>query len=197
MYHEAAHPSRLVLPVIPAGAGRARRGGAPWSDGTLPVADLRAAVRWSRSAITWTGRCSPSRRRSSPPNIKLSNSDIAAIANSFLAAYTVGQLFAGVFVDRLGARTGMTLAVVAWSLTAMATGLARRVGAFCSFRFLLGLSESVNYPAGVKVAAEWFPPKELATAVGIFQSGSSVGAMIAPPRGGVADYAVRLEGGVS
>jgi CO/xanthine dehydrogenase Mo-binding subunit len=62
----------------------------------------------------------------------------------------------------------------------MATGLARRVSAFCSFRFLLGLAESVNYPAGVKVAAEWFPPKELATAVGIFQSGSSVGAMIAP-----------------
>ena len=111
---------------------------------------------------------------------KLSNSDIAAIANSFLAAYTVGQLFAGVFVDRLGARKAMTLAVVLWSLTAMATGLARRVSAFCSFRFLLGLSESVNYPAGVKVAAEWFPPKELATAVGIFQSGSSVGAMIAP-----------------
>jgi len=111
---------------------------------------------------------------------KLSNSDIASIANAFLIAYTFGQLFTGVFIDRIGARVGFTLAVAAWSLTAMATALGRGVMSLGVFRFLLGASEAVNYPGGVKVCAEWFPPKELATAVGIYQSGSSVGAMIAP-----------------
>src|ERR1051326_4608720 len=75
---------------------------------------------------------------------RLTNSDLAAIANAFLVAYAVGQLFAGIFVDRVGARNGLTLAVVVWSLTAMCTGLARRVAEFCGFRFLLGASEAVN-----------------------------------------------------
>lgn len=114
------------------------------------------------------------------PLYHLTNSDIAAIANAFLLAYTFGQLFAGLFVDWIGARTGFTLAVILWSVTAIFTSAARGVVSFCSFRFLLGASESVNYPGGVKVAAEWFAPKELATAVGLFQSGSSIGAMIAP-----------------
>lgn len=109
-----------------------------------------------------------------------SNADIAFIANAFLVAYTVGQLFAGVFVDRIGARRGMTLAVVIWSLVTGLTALGRSVFQFSILRFLLGLSESVNFPAGVKVCAEWFPPKERATAVGFFQSGSAVGAMITP-----------------
>jgi MFS transporter, ACS family, hexuronate transporter len=110
----------------------------------------------------------------------LSNADVAFIANAFLVAYTVGQLFAGVFVDRIGARRGMTLAVVVWSLVTGLTALGRSVFQFSILRFWLGLSESVNFPAGVKVCAEWFPPKERATAVGFFQSGSAVGAMITP-----------------
>ena len=112
---------------------------------------------------------------------KLNNSDIAIIATAFLLAYAVGQLFSGILVDRLGARTGFSLAVAMWSLTAMVTSVARGVASFSFCRFLLGGAESVNYPGGVKVAAEWFPPQELATAVGIFQSGSSLGAMLAPP----------------
>jgi ACS family hexuronate transporter-like MFS transporter len=109
-----------------------------------------------------------------------SNTDIAFIANAFLVAYTVGQLFAGVFVDRIGARTGMLLAVTVWGLMTVCMVLGRTVVQFSIFRFLLGLSESVNFPAGVKVCAEWFPPKERATAVGFAQSGSAVGAMITP-----------------
>jgi ACS family hexuronate transporter-like MFS transporter len=111
---------------------------------------------------------------------KFSNTDIAVIANAFLVAYTVGQLFAGMFVDRIGARKGMTLAVVVWGLVTGLMALGRSVTQFSIFRFLLGLAESVNFPAGTKVCAEWFPPKERATAVGIFQSGSAVGAMITP-----------------
>ncbi len=109
-----------------------------------------------------------------------SNSDIAVIANAFLVAYTVGQLFAGMFVDRVGARTGMTLAVLSWSGMTLLTPFGRGVIQFSGVRFLLGLSESVNYPAGVKVCAEWFPPKERATAVGFFQSGSAIGAILTP-----------------
>ena len=108
------------------------------------------------------------------------NTDIAAIANAFLVAYTVGQLFAGLLVDRIGARRGMTLAVLMWSGMSLLVTLSRSVVQFSVMRFLLGLAESVNYPAGAKVCAEWFPPKERATAVGIFQSGSAIGAMITP-----------------
>jgi ACS family hexuronate transporter-like MFS transporter len=108
------------------------------------------------------------------------NSEIATIANAFLVAYTVGQLFAGMVVDRIGARRGMTVAVLLWSGMSLLVTLSRSVAQFSGLRFLLGLAESVNYPAGVKVCAEWFPPKERATAVGIFQSGSAIGAMITP-----------------
>lgn len=108
------------------------------------------------------------------------NSDIAFIANAFLLAYTVGQLFAGLFVDRIGAKQGSTIGVTVWAFMSGLMALGRSVAQFSLFRFLLGIAESVNYPAGVKVCAEWFPPKERATAVGIFQSGSAVGAMITP-----------------
>jgi ACS family hexuronate transporter-like MFS transporter len=111
---------------------------------------------------------------------RFTNSEIAAIANAFLLAYTVGQLFAGPLVDRIGARRGMTLAVLLWSAMSLLVTLSRSVAQFSVMRFLLGLAESVNYPAGVKVCAEWFPPKERATAVGLFQSGSAIGAMITP-----------------
>ena len=108
------------------------------------------------------------------------NADIAAIANAFLIAYTVGQLFAGMLVDRIGARRGMTFAVLLWSGMSFLVTLSRSVAQFSVMRCLLGLAESVNYPAGAKVCAEWFPPHERATAVGIFQSGSAIGAMITP-----------------
>ena len=106
--------------------------------------------------------------------------DIAAIANAFLVAYTVGQLFAGVIIDRVGARLGMSVAVIFWSAMSMLATLSRSVAHFGGARFLLGLAESVNYPAGTKVCAEWFPAKERASAVGLFQSGSAIGAMITP-----------------
>ena len=109
-----------------------------------------------------------------------SNTHIALIANAFLAAYTVGQLLAGMFVDRIGARRGMTIAVTLWSTMSLLTPFGRTVAQFGLVRFLLGLAESINFPAGVKVCAEWFPTNERATAVGLYQSGSAIGAMITP-----------------
>ncbi|HJQ58159.1 MAG TPA: MFS transporter, partial [Vineibacter sp.] len=93
---------------------------------------------------------------------------------------TIGQLVAGPFVDRVGARLGLTLAVFIWSVVTGLTALGRSVFQFSALRFVLGMAESVNFPGGTKVCAEWFPPKERATAVGLFQSGSAVGAMITP-----------------
>ena len=111
----------------------------------------------------------------------LSNSDIAIIVNAFLIAYTVGQLFSGAFMDWVGSRNGYTILVVLWSLAGVLTSLARGLFSFSAFRFLLGLAESGNFPGGVKVSAEWFPPQERSTAVGIFTSGASIGAIITPP----------------
>ena len=122
---------------------------------------------------------------------RFSNADIAAIANAFLIAYTVGQLFAGLFVDRIGARRAMSLSVVVWSAMTGLMAVGRSVVQFGALRFLLGMAESVNFPAGVKVCAEWFPPKERATAVGMFQSGSAIGAIITPA---VAAYLISVFG---
>ena len=112
---------------------------------------------------------------------RLSNSDVALIVNAFLVAYAVGQLFAGRFMDWVGARTGFTLAVIAWSTAAALTSAGRSVFTFSLYRAALGLAEGGNFPGGVKVVAEWFHPRERSTAVGIFTSGASIGAIVTPP----------------
>lgn len=109
------------------------------------------------------------------------NSDIAIIVNAFLVAYTFGQLFSGAFIDWVGSRRGFTILVTLWSLASILTGLARSVFSFSFFRFLLGLSESGNFPGGIKVVSEWFPERERSTAAGLFISGASIGAIITPP----------------
>jgi ACS family hexuronate transporter-like MFS transporter len=84
-------------------------------------------------------------------------------------------------VDRLGTKLGYAVCVAWWGMAAMLHSLARGAFSLGVFRFLLGMGEAGNRPAGVKVVAEWFPPKERALASGIFNSGSSIGAVIAPP----------------
>ena len=100
---------------------------------------------------------------------------------AFMLAYTIMNGVSGPLLDRLGSRLGYSLTIAFWSaaevLTAAATG-AYTLGAY---RFLLGIGEAGNYPAGVKVIGEWFPPKERSLASGIFNSGAAVGAMLAPP----------------
>jgi len=109
------------------------------------------------------------------------NSDIAIIVNAFLIAYTFGQLFSGAFMDWVGSRSGFSIVVLMWSVASMITSLSRGVLSFSFFRFLLGASESGNFPGGVKVVAEWFPEQERSTAVGLFVSGASIGAIVTPP----------------
>lgn len=102
------------------------------------------------------------------------------IITVFQAAYALGLLLAGRFIDRVGTRAGYAIAIGIWSLATMGHSLARTVLAFAIARFVLGLSEAANFPAAVKTVAEWFPQKERALATGIFNSGANIGAIVAP-----------------
>ena len=106
--------------------------------------------------------------------------DYGHIVASFQAAYALGLLLFGGIMDRVGTRKGLAGAVVVWSLAAMAHALARSAAGFSVARFALGLGESGNFPAAIKTVAEWFPQRERALATGIFNSGSNVGAVVAP-----------------
>ncbi len=102
------------------------------------------------------------------------------IVLAFQAAYAIGLLSVGSLMDRLGTRTGFSIAIVFWSVAAMAHALAASAFGFGAACFALGLGEAGNFPAAVKTVAEWFPKKERALATGIFNSGSNVGAIAAP-----------------
>jgi len=102
------------------------------------------------------------------------------IVTSFQAAYAVGLLIAGGVIDRLGTRIGYAISISIWSLAAMGHALVQSVFGFAIARFALGLGEAGNFPAAIKTVAEWFPRKERALATGIFNSGSNVGAIVAP-----------------
>lgn len=106
--------------------------------------------------------------------------DYGNIVFSFQLAYAIGYAAAGRFIDGIGVRLGLALAVGLWSLAAMAHGAARSVLGFCAARFGLGLAEGGNFPGSIKAVAEWFPRRERALATGIFNSGSNIGALITP-----------------
>ena len=104
----------------------------------------------------------------------------AYIVDAFQFAYAIGLLVMGGFIDRIGTRIGYAIAIGFWSLSAMAHALVHSVLGFAVARFCLGLGESGNFPSAIKTIAEWFPKKERALATGIFNSGTNVGATIAP-----------------
>jgi ACS family hexuronate transporter-like MFS transporter len=113
--------------------------------------------------------------------LHLTHVDYARIVSSFQVAYAIMWLVGGVFLDIVGTRLGLTLAVIWWSVSSMLTSLANSVMSFSAFRFLLGVGEGCNWPGASKTVAEWFPARERGLAVAIFDSGSSVGAILAPP----------------
>lgn len=100
---------------------------------------------------------------------------------SFQMAYTVAQSFCGYILDSIGLRIGFFIFALAWSFANMAHALAFNWQSLACFRGLLGLSEAAAIPAGIKTASEWFPSKERGVAGGLFNIGTSVGAMLAPP----------------
>lgn len=100
---------------------------------------------------------------------------------AFLLAYTILNGVSGALLDRLGTRVGYAISMAWWSAAAALHALATGAWSLGAFRFLLGMGEAGNWPAAVKVVAEWFPERERALASGIFNSGSAVGAILAPP----------------
>jgi ACS family hexuronate transporter-like MFS transporter len=102
------------------------------------------------------------------------------IVTAFQAAYAIGLLGAGLVIDRFGTRIGYAIAISVWSVAAMSHALASSVVGFALARFALGLGEAGNFPAAIKTVAEWFPRRERAFATGIFNSGSNIGAIVAP-----------------
>lgn len=98
----------------------------------------------------------------------------------FQAAYAVGFLVAGRFIDAVGARWGYAVTFTFWTLAHMAHGLVHGVVQFAVARFALGLGEAGNFPSGLKAVADWFPQRERALAVGVFNAGANVGAIVTP-----------------
>jgi MFS transporter, ACS family, hexuronate transporter len=98
----------------------------------------------------------------------------------FQAAYAAGMLLMGRLIDRLGTRIGYAVAVTFWSIASMAHAAANSLAAFAIVRGALGFGEAGVFPASIKSVAEWFPKKERALATGIFNSGTSVGAILTP-----------------
>ena len=108
------------------------------------------------------------------------NTDFALIVIAFRVAYSIGQTVAGRWLDRVGTRQGLSVAVLWYSCAAMLTSLAVGLKSFAACRFLLGAGEAANWPGATKAVSEWFPRRESGWAVALFDSGSSVGAAIAP-----------------
>lgn len=106
--------------------------------------------------------------------------DYSRIVMAFSAAYAIGLVLMGRIVDKIGSKLGYSVSIIFWSIAAIVHAFVQSTGGFIWVRALLGLGESGNFPAAIKVVAEWFPKKERAFATGLFNSGASVGAILAP-----------------
>ncbi|GAB3634966.1 MFS transporter [Hymenobacter arcticus] len=106
--------------------------------------------------------------------------DYANIEIAFKLAYAVGMIGVGRIIDKLGTKLGYALSTALWSLAAMGHALVSSTMGFGIARGFLGITEAGNFPAAIKTTAEWFPQRERALATGIFNSGSNVGAIVAP-----------------
>ena len=113
-------------------------------------------------------------------DLALYNRRYSDIVNSFILAYGLGFLVAGRVVDRIGVKKGYALAIGLWALASISHAFARTALGFGIARFALGLGESGNFPSALKATADWFPTEERALGTGIFNSGTSAGALIAP-----------------
>ena len=111
----------------------------------------------------------------------MSSVTYSRVVSAFMLAYTVSNGLSGPLIDRLGTRLGYALCIGWWSVASVLHAFTRGPLSLGVFRFLLGIGEAGNWPAAIKVVAEWFPETERALACGIFNSGSSIGAILAPP----------------
>ena len=113
-------------------------------------------------------------------DLGIGEAEYGYIVSAFQLSYAIGMLLAGRVIDTFGTKIGYTLAFIGWSLAAIAHGFAKGPFGFGVARAFLGLTQAGNFPAAIKTIAEWFPKKERALATGIFNSGTNLGAIVAP-----------------
>lgn len=109
-----------------------------------------------------------------------SEADFGYIITVFNIAYAIGMVVGGRMLDKCGTRIGYIITIFVWSLGGMLHAAVRSVAGFALMRAVLGVGEAGNFPAAVKTTAEWFPKRDRAFATGVFNSGSTIGAIAAP-----------------
>jgi MFS transporter, ACS family, hexuronate transporter len=114
-------------------------------------------------------------------DLHLTNTEFGGIVTWFLLAYTISQGLSGKLYDRVGTKRGFVCSIVLWSIAAMAHAFARGLASLSVLRFVLGLGEAGNWPGAAKTVAEWFPIRERAFGMAIFNSGAAIGSVLAPP----------------
>lgn len=111
----------------------------------------------------------------------ISNTAFGYIGTAFFIAYMISNAFSGYVIDRLGTRLGYAICMAFWTTAGLFHAFVITPFQFGVARFFLGIGEAGNWPAGLKLTSEWFPPHERSTASGIFNSGSALGAIIVSP----------------
>jgi len=114
-------------------------------------------------------------------SLNLTNTEFGSIATWFLLAYTISQGLSGKLYDRVGIKKGFTVSIIIWSIAAAAHAFATGLRSLSVFRFVLGLGEAGNWPGAAKTVAEWFPARQRALGMAIFNSGAAIGSIVAPP----------------
>ncbi len=150
---------------------------------------MQRAIRWNIAvligaaiAISYFDRQTlPVAIQAIQREIPITNTQFSQLQAAFLTAYALMYAGGGRLVDILGTRRGFLVIMVWWSLACAGHGLAASFGMLAVSRFLLGMGEGGGFPAATKAIAEWFPARERATAMGIVNAGTAVGAMCAPP----------------
>ncbi len=149
----------------------------------------RSGLRWSIAflvsaaiAISYLDRQTlPWAINAIQADIPFSNQTKAALDSAFLATYGLMYLGGGLLLDWLGTRRGFLCIMIFWSLACASHGLAGGVAALAASRLLLGVGEGGGFPAATRAVAEWFPVQDRATAMGLINAGTAVGAVLAPP----------------
>jgi ACS family hexuronate transporter-like MFS transporter len=120
-------------------------------------------------------------KKSISDDLGLSNADYAAIQNSFLVFYGISQMVSGRLYDRIGTRLGFVFSIVVWSFAAVMHAFARTASSFRLWRAVLGFGEAGNWPGAAKAVGEWFPVRERALGMGIFNTGAALGGAVSTP----------------
>lgn len=113
--------------------------------------------------------------------LNISTEQYSHVVVAWQVCYAMMQPIAGFIIDTIGTKVGFAIFALAWSLACAAAALAHNWQSLAVFRGILGITEAAGIPAGVKATTEWFPAKERSVAIGWFNIGSSVGALLAPP----------------